>query len=77
MENIFEKNKKKANNTLLAKFLDRIEDETRKPCNIWWSSLSINEQNKYISKHPFFSKMGRDYFGAHKTSIEQLYEYFN
>jgi len=42
----------------------------------WWSELSMNEQEAYRLAHPFFSKMGKDYFGLHKTSITQLYEYF-
>lgn len=41
---------------------------------IWWSTLSINEQKYYISKHPFFSKMGMNYFEAHKTSLKQVYD---
>jgi len=41
----------------------------------WWSSLSINEQKYYISKHPFFSQMGMDYFRLRETSILQVYEY--
>lgn len=41
---------------------------------IWWSSLSINEQNYYVSIHPFFGKMGMDYFYAHKTSMKQVYD---
>lgn len=43
---------------------------------IWWSELSINEQNSYISKHPFFKNMSRTYFGLHKSSITELYDYF-
>ena len=42
----------------------------------WWSELSMNEQEKYRLEHPFFSKMSKSYFGLHKTSITQLYEYF-
>lgn len=44
---------------------------------IWWGSLSINEQNNYISKHPFFSNMSKKYFLIHETSIIQIYNYFN
>ena len=42
----------------------------------WWSELSMNEQNHYISLHPFFSKMSKTYFGLHSTSITQVYEHY-
>lgn len=42
----------------------------------WWSELSMNEQDMYRMDHPFFSKMGKDYFGLHATSITQVYEHY-
>jgi len=42
----------------------------------WWSSLSINEQNKYVSEHPYFKHFGPLYVMEHKTAITQIYEYF-
>jgi len=41
----------------------------------WWGELSMNEQEEYRMQHPFFSKMDKNYFGLHRSSITQVYEY--
>jgi hypothetical protein len=52
------------------------EKNTRSSARKWWSSLSMNEQDKFRKEHPFFGKMDKDYFYAHKTSVEQVYEHY-
>lgn len=47
----------------------------RDPAYVWWSSLSINEQEQARLAHPFFGKMSKEYCRLHKTSIQQIYEH--
>lgn len=41
----------------------------------WWSSLSMNEQKKYVALHPFYSKFYPMYVIEHKNGITDVYNY--
>jgi hypothetical protein len=66
----------KSNNQKEGKKEQIPEDTIKEDARKWWSELSINEQNKHIKNHPFFSKMGRDYFSQHKNSVTEVYKHF-
>jgi hypothetical protein len=48
---------------------------TLEKAKIWWNGLSINEQNEFISKHPYYSKFRSYYVLEHKNGILDLYNY--
>jgi hypothetical protein len=53
----------------------KIKADVSKDANKWWSSLSINEQNKYKGMAPFWKDRDMSYFLQHKNGIKELYEY--
>lgn len=44
-------------------------------CN-WWSSLSMNDQEKYRKEHPYYKNFNSDYFwGLYPRSVIEVYDF--
>ncbi len=55
--------------------MSKFSDDFKKEACEWYSDLSMNEQDAYRLSHPFYSKMGKDFFLASKSSTYELYTF--